>query len=207
VAGTAATSVDYWNRFYARWRHTLPSQFAALVASELAPATLVVDIGCGNGRDTFFFARSGFPTIGIDRSSVSIEANARMRSAGDVRFINADITACDLAALMPPHERACFYARFFLHAIDDATEDALLGRLAEIPEGSLLCLEFRTLADEATAKTFGDHDRRYIDHEALVRALPARGFQVDYERQGRGMAKFRDEDPYVGRILASKVAG
>ena len=49
----------YWREFY-RQRHSLvPSQFCALVASEIDSHSTIVDWGSGNGRDSLFFAAQG----------------------------------------------------------------------------------------------------------------------------------------------------
>jgi SAM-dependent methyltransferase len=40
----------------------LPSQFAVFVANEVAPARLL-EVGCGNGRDSLFFSSAGFDVV------------------------------------------------------------------------------------------------------------------------------------------------
>ena len=66
----------YWNQYYFAPRDfkiQAPSQFAAFVASEYTSHRLMVDVGCGNGRDTLFFAQLGYETLGIDGSSTAID--------------------------------------------------------------------------------------------------------------------------------------
>jgi hypothetical protein len=71
--------------------------------------------------------------------------------------------------------------------------------------GERLYLEFRTKEDENLGKHFGDHYRRFIDAEKFSDALKNRyNFELDYFIVGRGMAKFKEEDPYVSRIIARK---
>lgn len=59
---------DYWGKFYKLYGDRIPAEpspFARwLVARE--PATRLVEIGCGNGRDAIFFADNGFDVTGID---------------------------------------------------------------------------------------------------------------------------------------------
>jgi len=50
---------------------------------------LLVDVGCGNGRDAAFFTRVGFDTLGIDRVSTEIESDKK--SFCDVKFEVGDI--------------------------------------------------------------------------------------------------------------------
>lgn len=61
-----------WNDFYRIGQvPRLPSQFAIFVGNEvmtesLPPVASVIDVGCGNGRDAFFFARLGYDVGGLD---------------------------------------------------------------------------------------------------------------------------------------------
>ena len=76
----------YWDSFYTHdqlIRQQPPSQFAAFVASEFGDFPLIVDVGCGNGRDTLFFAHLGYSTLGIDRSSAAIEQSTKKISGSD----------------------------------------------------------------------------------------------------------------------------
>ena len=52
------TNIDYWDNFYSGvdLKLGIPSQFAAFVAMEyLEKVNTILDIGCGNGRDSVFF--------------------------------------------------------------------------------------------------------------------------------------------------------
>jgi len=205
MSGSAVLNEEYWDQFYSHLRRMPPSQFAVLVASELDPGTLLLDVGCGSGRDTFFFAGSGFPAVGFDRSSVAIDTNVEDALFPHLSFVHADASDIDFAKAIIEASKICVYARFFLHAVDAQTEATLLGNLSKaLPPGAVLYLEYRTLADQVTEKTFGGHFRRYVDHDALVNRMPEYGFRVAYEIQGRGMAKFAIEDPHVGRISATR---
>ena len=54
TAGNIEQRKTYWREFY-RQRHSLvPSQFCALVASEIDFHATIVDWGSGNGRDSLF---------------------------------------------------------------------------------------------------------------------------------------------------------
>ncbi|RZJ87361.1 MAG: hypothetical protein EON88_23075, partial [Brevundimonas sp.] len=65
----------YWNAFYARNTLTEASTFARLVVDSLPMDGLVIDIGCGTGKDTNFFAGQGREAIGADASAQGV-ANA-----------------------------------------------------------------------------------------------------------------------------------
>ncbi len=198
-------ATEYWDDFYKNWDLSIPSQFAVFIANEIPRASRIVEFGCGSGRDSFFFATHGMQVRAFDNSAIAIERNAAQAKAlGDcpIAFETLDINQLD-AAMLASDTPTIAYARFFLHAIDAERCTALLSLLAgALRPGSLVCLEYRTLEDAANAKTFGNHYRRYIDHPALIEELRGMGFAIDYAHCGIGIAKFHDEDPSVGRIIA-----
>ena len=50
----------YWNEFYRSNFVKIPSQFCALVSTNIEPKSTVVELGCGNGRDSHFFSNANF---------------------------------------------------------------------------------------------------------------------------------------------------
>src|SRR6187402_2050055 len=59
---TTENRSDYWDEYYAAratTRRPLPSQFATFVAGELDRPHRVIELGCGNGRDSIFFSSFG----------------------------------------------------------------------------------------------------------------------------------------------------
>lgn len=195
----------HWDEFYSGRYDFPPSQFAAFVAGELDGRCRIVDLGCGNGRDSQFFASLGHDVVGVDRSTVAIQRDSAENRFGNLTYLAADAGELELGSLEASQLPLCVYARFFWHAIDEDTEDRLLARLArDMPPGSRLFLEYRTLKDASTEKLFGEHYRRYVDHRALTGRLVEAGLMIDYEVEGRGMAKYRSEDPWIGRVAARR---
>lgn len=211
---------SYWNDFYRRGHAAaprLPSQFAAFALGEmLTPDSPtgqidgVIEFGCGNGRDSQLFAAHGLSVMGLDES---IEAIGLCRTAG--LPVHARFECCAaghsrdvIEAFTEQHSRVAVYARFFLHAISEEDERCLLALLqATLPEGAPLFLEYRTTADADQHKIFGEsHYRRYLDHRATLARIAASGFAVVYEIEGRGLAKYREEDALVGRCIVIRTA-
>ena len=64
--------IKYWNDFYKKNSVTTePSPFARFISDlKLEDCGDIVDVGCGNGRDTLFFTELGFNCIGVDNSEV-----------------------------------------------------------------------------------------------------------------------------------------
>ncbi|WP_186442011.1 class I SAM-dependent methyltransferase [Luteimonas sp. J16] len=90
----------YWANFYARNELGTGSTFFELVSGRDDLPRTVIDVGCGDGRDTFAFARRGFRVIGIDRSHVGIrQAGEKARTSGLTSSLTfhemdvADVTA------------------------------------------------------------------------------------------------------------------
>ena len=64
---------SYWNNYYeSNADPFLNSQFSKFVLSKLVKQKSIIDIGCGNGRDSIFFAKNEIYTYGIDQSEIAI---------------------------------------------------------------------------------------------------------------------------------------
>jgi len=50
---------NYWNTFYSKFDLQHPSQFCVTTAIE-ARSQPIIEFGCGNGRDSMYFATHGF---------------------------------------------------------------------------------------------------------------------------------------------------
>jgi len=212
-----AESSSYWDEYYRSQRVgtiICPSQFAAFVAQEKAAASNVLEIGCGNGRDSFFFAQQGFRVVGIDRSEDAIrkcnETKATLAPL-PITFVRASVsesTFRDILASHLPNDRSypcLFYARFFIHAISEDDEDAFLSTVSDLMQSKdSLALEFRTIRDASLTKITPTHFRRFIQPHLLTQKAAALGMVVEYAVEGFGYAKYRDDDAYVARVIFTK---
>ena len=82
-----------WAREYERTPHeyvlgTQPSEFASSIRELLSPGARVLEVGCGEGRDSVFFAtrvfvsaRNGLPVFGFasNRGEFELDTATRMR--------------------------------------------------------------------------------------------------------------------------------
>ena len=70
---------SYWNNFYntegKRAQLLMPSQFAVFVAGEAVQTNNIIEFGCGNGRDAFYFASLGKNVHATDASSSAVDNN------------------------------------------------------------------------------------------------------------------------------------
>jgi SAM-dependent methyltransferase len=207
----------YWQSVYSKaYLHgipSIPSQFAVFIAGEMVEPTLIVDIGCGNGRDTMFLGQLGHRVIGFDaaESAIALCKERARDSHTAVSFECADISSPNvLSALQPvlaiqPSTKLMVYSRFFLHAVPQEEQAALLLLTREL--GSRfpirLAVEFRTLQDAVLPKTAAQHYRRFIDPLELMNEAKGMGFKIDYFVEGTGYAKHGADDAYVARCIFS----
>ena len=211
-------SASYWNNYYSQScdfsgsKRQIPSQFAAFIAQELEVGDLIVDLGCGSGRDSFFFLSIGHTTIAIDRSKNAIDS-CRKRYQTEGVTQQAIFFDCD-ATLLAKNEliiseidslrrnRVVFYSRFFLHALDKEAESQLLLSLSEICRpGDIVALEYRTTRDMSLEKETSAHFRRYVNPGSLISSLIVLGFELTYQVEGFGFAKYKKDDAYVARSI------
>ncbi len=205
---------DYWASFYSKKSAgaTLmpPSQFAAFTATEIEAESAIFDIGCGNGRDSVFFAELGFKVIALDASKTAIEVakeKADARRVPNIQFLNANVTSprLDSAIRQLGPRSACIYARFFLHAITHEEQTQFFSALNDaLLPGHRVAFEYRTTADQALEKEAPPHYRRYQTAENVDAQLTALGFKKIYGAEGQGFAKYKAEDAIVARGLFEK---
>ena len=119
-----------WAREYRRTPNTYvwgtePSSFARHVAALLVRGARVLDLGCGEGRDSVFLAAEGFHVAGVDISRAGIGKARRLAGSRKVRvrWIVGDmarliyrgpldlIYSCGAIHYVPRPARARFFER------------------------------------------------------------------------------------------------
>ena len=206
---------SYWEGYYAQspthQRLRLPSQFASFCANELHQSSIsqIVDLGCGNGRDSMFFAQTGFSVISIDQSENAIE------HLGSFGFEN--LTAVAQSALSPfndvvgqtfdVEQPMAIYARFFLHALTDSEIDAFFSNCAQMTKtDDLVMVEYRNTDDATKPKETAAHYRNYLDPKVIAGLASKYGMRRVYETAGVGFAKYRSDDANVSRQIFAREA-
>lgn len=211
---------EYWNHVYDQSSNkTLPkepSSFAQFVVSHqfFHRDRDVLELGCGNGRDSFFLASSCTAITAIDASEKAIESNmmqAEQKKGVVPHFKSLKIES--LESLAPYQEASQVYARFFIHAIPSDIEKIVLEFLGRLREGALLFLEYRTTKDPLFVKSekigqnegIHGHYRRFIHHAEFLKALEVEGYEIKYDAESDEFSVLADDKPVLGRVIAQKV--
>jgi tellurite methyltransferase len=127
----AASPFSPWDEEYARtpdsylWG-TGASPLARELAALVRPGGRILDLGCGEGRDSVFFAAHGFDVTGLEASRAGLDKARRLASERgvDVRWIECSLP--DLPAIGPFD---LVYSCGSIHYVARADRPRLLRRL------------------------------------------------------------------------------
>ena len=202
----------YWNAYYAKKDvPAIPSSFAESILPSIDKSKLLVELGCGNGRDSFFFARNNIQTIGIDLSAHAIEQNASFGHE-NVSFQVADFTALE------PNQFSNIgniYSRFTLHSIDRLSYQRTIDWCAQNLElgNGMLFLEARTIHDPLCGEgtNVGNeeyvttHYRRFANIKDVMKDLMSRDFKIIHATENYTDSWYKDDHAVVYRITSKKM--
>jgi len=180
--------MEYWKKFYKTKSLTKSaSPFATFVVNFNLQGKTAIDLGCGNGRDTYLLSTT-YNTTGIDPNFCysglkDKEVTTYLKKGWD----DVDLGKFDIV-----------YSRFFIHAIPESDVYEIMKRTK-----GYFVAEARAVGDIPTL--YPDHKRYFIDGEKLLTRAIAMGFEIIHYEKGYGMAKYRGEDPLVIRLIAKKV--
>lgn len=203
----------YWNYFYASNPEIKqPSLFAKYVYDFLEEGKTMLELGCGNGRDSIYFGQKVDVTA-IDASDRAItELNEIYGEKAGIRFLCDDFVCA--AALYRSQYDYC-YSRFTMHAINEEQErDVIANVQYALKKDGLFFIEVRSIHDELYGKgksagrnayIYNGHYRRFIVLEELKDHLIQNGFQITYAEEARDFAPFGDSNPLIIRIVAKAI--
>lgn len=207
----------YWREYYKSAEiPEIPSQFAVFTLGELSGTDIFIDVGCGTGRDSFFFARQGYPTIGVDRSETAISRCLETRDTNKLGHLHFECASVNSPSFSQKIENSLkkmkagnvvtIYARFFMHAITENEERMFLQSIQKLPDiyNIRLAFEFRTIRDKLQKKLTPDHYRRFIEPHTFFARASSAGFEPVYFIEGFGFAKFKDDDAHVARFIFNR---
>ena len=212
--------LDYWNEYYIHNAPSVenkPSEFAKYIESrflyEKKPAH-ILELGCGNGRDSLFFLSEGHIITAIDGSDVAIHMLKRITNSNNALFVCGDFVKSKTLYQM---KYDCIYSRFTLHAISEEQEDELLANIRyALNSNGILAIEARTTNDELYGKGieienntffYNEHYRRFINVSVFRNKIEKLGFDIIYLDESNGFSRTQDSDPVLMRCICTAKTG
>jgi len=201
---------NHWNKFYQKFQFNQESSFAKFLVLKFKnyKSLHLLDIACGNARDTNFFNSMGFKSEGLDFSSTVIKKNKKNFS--NINFYLKDICKPNFKM---KKKYDILYSRFFLHAINEESEHIFFKNCIKIfKKNSFFFLEFRTSKDPLIKKgkaiskyekVFG-HYRRFINLKEFKKKIIYYGFKIHYLNSGYNYAKFKNQNPHIARVILKR---
>ena len=204
--------IHYWDEYYQKDNApSFPSPFAEYVACKLNTKQNILEIGCGNGRDSKYFSSKGHHVTGLDRSAEAIELCKNLYSSDEpIEFFYGTIT--DIAKTNKK-KYDLIYSRFVIHAMSmDEELEMLKTSYQLLNENGQFFIECRSINDPLSntgeilshTERIEGHYRRFIILEELKQRLIKVGFEIIEAIESNGLANLEKEDPVVIRVKAIK---
>lgn len=204
------SNLNYWNKFYKKFKFGKESKFANFTYKKLIKIKnkiKMIDVGCGNGRDTIFFIKKKFDIIGVDQSDVIIKNRKFFKK----KFIKKNICKKNLVL---KKKFDVLYARFFIHAINENQQDNFFKNIKRIiNKKGLIFFEFRTIKDPLIKKgiriskyeRYDGHYRRFIDPQDFKNKLKKMNFRIIYFKTSNKYAVYQNQRPHICRMILKKI--
>jgi 2-polyprenyl-3-methyl-5-hydroxy-6-metoxy-1,4-benzoquinol methylase len=203
--------VRYWDEYYKKdAAPSFPSPFAGYVANKLRTKQNILEIGCGNGRDSKFFSSKGHHVTGLDRSGKAIELCKSLYSNEPIEFFFGAVS--DIAKTNKK-QYDLIYSRFVIHAMSmDEELEMLKTSYQLLNKNGQFFIECRSINDPLSntgeilshTERIEGHYRRFIILEELKQRLIQVGFEIIEAIESNGLANLGGEDPVIIRVKAIK---
>lgn len=212
-AGADKGRTLHWNGYYEN--STLiyePSSFAVHCSKQIKERMDILEIGCGNGRDSAYLSYLGHNVTALDPSVAAINLCVEKHGTSPIKFV-----PCRLPELNEAYEQSfhVVYSRFCLHAMTEKEEiETLIAAYRVLRPTGAIFIECRSINDplarkgeviSPTERIFG-HYRRFVIPDELRKRLIDAGFTIEHMEESNNLAVLGDENPVVLRVLAIKQA-
>jgi hypothetical protein len=181
-----------------------PSNFAVFCKTNYITADVgwLIDIGCGNFRDTHYFQESKIPVISLDQIEYSdnVKSKAKYYIKSNVSNLVGAARQFPINCVLLKH----YYMRWLLHSLSYFEEIKLfdwIGLTAK--QHSYLYIECRSDKDSEIKDT--SHYRRLINSAELIDMVESIGFDIKFFTEDRGFSKLGADDPLLIRLVAQKI--
>lgn len=204
----SVSDIKYWEKFYKNNNKPFePSEFAKFILPYLENNKKLIELGCGNGRDSIFLSKKT-NVLGVDQVNNEIEFLNKEFKNDNLLFLSMDFTNLDV-----DDKFDYVYSRFTLHSIDEEAENRVVNWVSNnLNNNGLFFVEARSINDTlyntgtriSGNENFTDHYRRYMDKDIFISKLENLGFEIIYCIESNGLAVYKDEDPKIVRIISKK---
>ena len=202
----------YWNDFYSKRKLIKkPSSFAIEIVKYLDADKTLLELGCGNGRDSFFFAEHGVNVIALDLSNQVIDIDKESSENKAITFLIKDFTRLNNNEF---GSLDYIYSRFTLHSVDKTdyqrTIEWASNNLNE--EKGLFFIEARTIKDPLygvgeAVKDDGfitTHYRRFFKVQEIMNELKDLGFNLLHVSENYTDSWYKQDEAVVIRVICEK---
>lgn len=185
---------DYWEHFYKKYQPpSYESDFAKFTDQSIKRNSTIVDIGCGNGRDSLFFEKNGHTVFSID--------NVKTSNFLGKNFIQQNALNLDIKADI-------YYCRFFIHTLDEPGCDLFLHRISQIIGDSKLFIETRSTTKNKEKIKFispiGEEHYRMLYSIEYFNSKVLNYFSTEMITKSDTFAVFQNERPEIIRAVLNK---
>jgi ubiquinone/menaquinone biosynthesis C-methylase UbiE len=195
-----ADQLRYWNDAHKKQQlHKYSLQYtdyAKEVLSKISAKASILELGCGEGNDSIYFATHGHKVIATDFSNIVINQNRKRWSHPNLSFQVQDVS---LPLEFPDKSFDVVYARLSLHYFTDAITTKMFQEIARVltAEGRLYFM-CRSTNDPLYAPYNGGtrledgmyelngHIRRFFSEEYVNTLLQKTGFVPESIEKGSG---------------------
>lgn len=202
----------YWNQYYAQGKAVeVPSLFAQFSAEQMQAGRSLLELGCGNGRDSIYFYTKGLRVTAIDASDSIVSKLQSKYQNEDICFVCDDFV-CSPTIFVGQYDY--IYSRFSLHAINEEQENEVIENIYNaLNSHGKVFIEVRSVNDDIFGKgkmvarnsyIYEGHFRRFVQMEELKNKLENQNFSIIYAEEKRDFAPFGDSNPPIIRIIAEK---
>lgn len=202
-------STAFWKAYYQKHKDPAgASLFANFVLPFLQPGEQLLEIGCGNGRDSVFFAQHGVAVSAIDQIEEEVVyLNQKYEEVPNLKFQAGNMG--DLSTMPAQY----IYSRFSIHSVNREIETQVFKWAADsLATNGLFFIEVRSILDELCGQGtevgkyeyVTDHYRRFIEVKEIQQKALDHGFRILYCLESAGLAPYKTEDPVVIRLVLQK---
>ena len=185
-----------------------PTPFALEVLKYLKPSSKILDLGCGVGNDSNFFATSGHQVVATDFSDVAIEKNKEFYKTPGLSF-----EVLNMEEKFPYEDPSfdCVYSRLSLHYFTDLKTRGIFSEIYKVLKpGGLFAFVVKSTTDpkyaegekiEANMHETNGHIRHFFSEEYIKELLLVK-FEIQEIESGE--EKFYGDTSAFIKVIARK---